>query len=137
MRKPGHIHAYHYQRRGGGGGRGGKERQSGSKGGVHGDIPQGREYGAKKPGMSRDRISGEWIKVKGDAHTHGSDQRVDIGGVLGSDTTDNAVQTTEKIRVEGVRRVWGTLRESTCISLKRTLTKFSPSSTLVVKQKTI
>ena len=37
--------------------------------------------------MSRDRISGEWIKVKGDAHTHGSDQRVDIGGVLGSDTS--------------------------------------------------
>ena len=34
--------------------------------------------------MSRDRISGERIKVKGDAHTHGSDKRVDIGGSLGS-----------------------------------------------------
>ena len=43
----------------------------------------------------------------------------------------------EKIKAEGARRVWGTMRRTSSSSLKSALMKFSPSATLTVKQKTI
>ena len=46
-------------------------------------------------------------------------------------------KSNQKIRVEGVRRVWGTLKETTASSLKSTIMKFSPSATLFVKRKTV
>ena len=46
-------------------------------------------------------------------------------------------KSNQKVRVEGVRRVWGTLKETTASSLKSTIMKFSPSATLFVKRKTV
>ena len=43
----------------------------------------------------------------------------------------------EKIKVEGDRRVWGTMKSTSSSSLKSALTQFSPSATLTVKWKTV
>ena len=44
--------------------------------------------------------------------------------------------SSQKLRVDGVRRVWGTLKETTVSSLKSTIMIFSPSASLAVKRKT-
>ena len=43
----------------------------------------------------------------------------------------------EKMKVEGARIVWGTMRSTSSSLLKSALTKFSPSATLTVKRKTL
>ena len=61
----------------------------------------------------------------------------DERATAGSNSSSTTLSSKEKSQVEGVRRVWGTMRETTRSSLQYTVMKFSPSSTLVVKRKTI
>lgn len=59
------------------------------------------------------------------------------GGKGGSpfDSTDH--DKFKKVRVEGVRRVWGTMSVTSTSSLKTTITKLTSTDLLLIKRKTI
>ena len=128
------------QDRGGKGFRGGRGGRGGNVGGNNDNARKpsfgtrvdkrgkNEERGGKRnKGRRRQRrVSAKLVESSGD-------ERATAGGNSSSTT----LSTKEKSQVEGVRRVWGTMRETTRSSLKYTVMKFSPSSTLVVKRKTI
>ena len=56
----------------------------------------------------------------------------------GKSSRDSLKQkSSEKIRVQGARRVWGTMKVTTASSLKHAISKFCPASSLQVKRKTV
>ena len=59
------------------------------------------------------------------------------GGGGNSSVGTQRQKTTEKIRVEGARRVWGKMKVTTATSLKIAISKFCPVTTLRIKRKTV
>ena len=142
-------------RGGGGGGWGGRGRWRGvsveqvSKEPGE-DMRWGNGYGGvggkKKEGaMGRGNVIGDVVGSSVGVMV-GSGVGSVAGGVPKANRDDYSVHHTlpstqknavKKARVECVRRVWGTMKETTPTSLRSAIVKFCPSTTLNVKRKTI
>ena len=59
------------------------------------------------------------------------------GGGGNSSVNTRRQKTTEKTRVEGACRVWGTMKVTTTASLNFAISKFCPVTTLQIKRKTV
>ena len=60
-----------------------------------------------------------------------------VGGGSSSTITHEKQKLISKVQVVGARRVWGTMKVTTTTSLKSTILKFCPLTSLQIKRKTV
>ena len=117
-----------FQRSGGTRGRGldhGRGEGRARAGRMHGSkYAHENDLGKNGEGM---RGAREWVSSLGGG-----------GGGTHNSPSDAAEQhQSQKVCVEGARRVWGTMSVTTTSSLKFTIGRFSPTDSLLIKRKTI
>ena len=106
--------------------------QSGTRGGRGRGVRGGRvgnrkEREEKKTG--EDRL-GEVVEEVISASGSGGD------GVEGTSSASQK-KSAKKVRVQGARRIWGTLKLTTPSSLKSAISKFCPATSIQIKRKTV
>ena len=115
--------------------------QRGVKSGVRG----GRERGGRGRGVRGGRVGNrkerQEKKTGEDRLGEVVEEVISVGGSGGDRTegTSSASQkkSAEKVRVQGARRVWGTLKLTTPSSLKSAISKFCPATSIQIKRKTV
>ena len=97
---------------------------------VRGGRVRGGKSGAEG-GKGRNRVCGEG----GVRESSGGSKSKSIQGT--SSETTKTKGPAERVRVQGARRIWGTMKQTTHTSLKHVILKFCPTISLKIKRKTI
>ena len=104
--------------------------------GVHGGKGRGGKSGGVGRGWVRGGVCGEG-RDGGISLGEGSagSKSKDVQGI--SSASSQKKRPAEKVRVQGARRVWGTMKLTTPTSLRHVISKFCPGRSLQIKRKTI